>query len=42
MTSRRCASVACIETEEDIYKILDTEYYGDLYSLLKTRFNLKK
>ena len=41
LTSRRCASVACIESKEDIYKILDTEYYGDLYSLLKTRFNLK-
>lgn len=40
LTSRRCVSVACIENIEDIYRILDIEYYGDLKSLLKTRFNL--
>lgn len=41
LTSRRCVSVACIETREDIYNILDIEYYGDIKSLMKTRFNLE-
>ncbi len=41
LTSRRCASVANIKTKEDILEILEIEYYGDLYSLLENRFNLK-
>lgn len=41
LTSRRCVSVACIKTKEDIYNILDIEYYGDIKSLMKTRFNLE-
>ncbi len=41
LTSRRCVSIACIETKEDIYNILDIEYYGDIKSLMKTRFNLE-
>lgn len=40
LTSRRCVSVACIESREDIYKILDIEYYGDIKHLFKVRFNL--
>lgn len=39
-TSRRCVTVAKIENKEDIYKLLDIEYYGDMKNFMHYRYGV--